>query len=97
MFEVLYHPDVPVEDLPSLNRDIKARLRRAIEARLTRAPEDYGKPLVGNLKGYWSLRVGDCRIVYIIEATKVKIIQISDRRDAYREGILDARRRGWLT
>jgi mRNA interferase RelE/StbE len=97
VFQVLYHPDVPIEDFPSLNRDTRTRIRRAVEARLTRAPEDYGKPLVGSLKGDWSLRVGDYRIIYLVDSPRVRTIQIVHRRDAYQEGILEARRRGWLT
>ena len=97
MFQVVYHPDIPSEDLPSLNRDIRDRIRKAIEARLTRAPQDYGKPLSGNLQSYWSLRVGDYRITYRIEPPFVKVIQIVHRRDAYQAGVLEARRRGWLS
>ncbi len=96
MFQVLYHPDVHAKDIPPLNRDIKVRIRKAIEARLTRAPQDYGKPLMGNLSGYWSLRVGDYRVVFFVVSPLVKIVQIAHRRDAYQEGILEARRRGWL-
>lgn len=96
MFRVVYHPDVVREDIPRLNRDLKDRIKRAIETRLTRAPQDYGKPLSGNLQAYWSLRVGDYRVVYRIESPLVKIFSIANRRDAYQEGILEARRRGWL-
>lgn len=96
MFQILYHPAVGREDVPGLNRDIKQRLKAAIDNRLTRAPQDYGKPLRGELKSLWSLRVGDYRVVYRIEQQKVKVIQIAHRRDAYQAGILEARRRGWL-
>lgn len=96
MFRVVYHPAVPDKDVPLLNRDVKTRVRKAIESRLTRAPQDYGKPLSGNLSGYWSLRVGDYRVLYHIESPLVRVIQIVNRRDAYQEGILEARRRGWL-
>ncbi|MBI4057652.1 MAG: type II toxin-antitoxin system RelE/ParE family toxin [Elusimicrobia bacterium] len=96
MFQILYHPSVLREDFPHLNRNIKERLKAAIEHRLTRAPEDYGKPLRGELQSLWSLRVGDYRVVYRIDREEVKIIQIAHRRDAYEAGILEARRRGWL-
>ncbi|MFA6318387.1 MAG: type II toxin-antitoxin system RelE/ParE family toxin [Elusimicrobiota bacterium] len=95
MYEVLYHPQVIAKDIPSLNRDIKDRIRKAIENRLTRAPADYGKPLRGGLHSLWRLRVGDYRIVYRIEQNQVKIIQIVNRKDAYNAGILEARRRRW--
>ena len=97
MFQITYHPLAVREDIPALNRDIKDRIRRAIEARLTRAPQDYGKPLRGSLRAYWSLRVGDYRVVYRIEPPFVKVIQIAHRRDSYEVGKLEARRRGWST
>jgi mRNA interferase RelE/StbE len=96
VLQVVYHPLVPREDIPVLNRDIKERIRRAIEARLMKAPQDYGKPLGGTLRAYWSLRVGDYRVVYRIEPPLVKVFQIAHRRDAYAAGIPEARRRGWL-
>lgn len=96
MFQILYHPDVVRRDLPGLNRDVKDRLKTAIENRLTNAPQDYGKPLRGALRSVWSLRVGDYRVVYLIEGDKVRILQVAHRRDAYEAGILEARRRGWL-
>lgn len=96
MFQLLYHPDVPRRDLPGLNRDTKARLKAAIENRLAKAPQDYGKPLRGALRALWSLRVGDYRVVYQIEGDAVRILQIANRRDAYEAGILEGRRRGWL-
>ena len=67
---------------------MRRRLRTAIDNRLVNAPFDYGKPLRGELKSLWSLRVGDYRVLYRIEARKVKVIQIVHRRDAYRAGIL---------
>lgn len=97
MFQVVYHPDIPSDDIPSLNRDIRDRIRKAIESRLMLAPQDYGKPLSRNLQAYWSLRVGEYRVIYRIEPPLVKIIHIVHRRDAYDAGVLEARRRGWLT
>ena len=96
MFRLSYHPDVPADDIAILNGDVRTRIRKAVESRLTRAPQDYGKPLMGNLRGYWSLRVGDYRVVYRIESKEVRVIQIAHRRDAYQAGILEARKRGWL-
>ena len=63
MFRIIYNVLVIREDIPALNRDVKDRIRRAVEARLSRAPQDYAKPLRGTLQAYWSLRVGDYRVV----------------------------------
>jgi mRNA interferase RelE/StbE len=96
VFEILYHPAVLQKDIPGLNGDTKRLLRTAIENRLGRAPEDYGKPLRGELRSLWRLRVGDYRVVYRIERKTIRVIRIAHRKDAYEAGILEARRRGWL-
>ena len=62
-----YHPDVAAVDLPKLNRDIRDRVRRAIEQRLVKHPELYSQPLRKSLKPYRKLRVGDYRIVLKID------------------------------
>lgn len=81
---LVYHPRV-AEDAAKLNGDIRARLGKAIERRLTEHPESYGKPLRGNLAGYWSLRVGDCRVVYRIVGQEVWVLGMIDRKDVYED------------
>lgn len=82
-FEILYHPDVARRDLPRISNDHKQRLKRAIEAKLTSAPEEFGEPLRRTLKGYWKLRVGDYRIIYKITGKAVIILRIGHRREIY--------------
>ena len=45
-----------------------------------------GKPLKGELKGFWSYRVGSYRVVYRIYRDKllVVVIDIGHRREVYR-------------
>jgi mRNA interferase RelE/StbE len=43
-----------------------------------------GKPLVGPLKGVWSLRVGDQRILYKIERGTIIVLTVNHRREAYK-------------
>lgn len=52
-------------------------------ASLSRKPEA-GKPLVGPLRGIWSLRVGEYRILYKIDGKKVVVLTVNLRKDAYR-------------
>ena len=82
-YQVVYHPAVLADDLPTINRNLHARICRAIEQRLTTAPTYYGKPLRQQLRGYWKLRVGDYRIVYRIVGQEVWIYYIQLRRDVY--------------
>ena len=82
-FTVRYYPDVLSDDIPALSLSIRERIRKAIEARLISAPQDYGEPLRKTLKGFWKLRVGDYRIVFKIRSDVVQIIGIGHRKDIY--------------
>ncbi|MDD3904948.1 MAG: type II toxin-antitoxin system RelE/ParE family toxin [Candidatus Omnitrophica bacterium] len=83
-YDLLYHPEVK-EDIRKIPANIKARIRKAIEARLQNDPIQYGQPLRQSLKGHRKLRVGDWRVIYHVEATTVVIIMIGNRKDVYKE------------
>ena len=78
-----YHPTVGEDDVPGIPRNLRTRVARAIEARLTTAPEQYGVPLRGSLKGYWKLRVGDYRVVFKVVAAEVWILTVLHRKTVY--------------
>ncbi|MGH7197538.1 MAG: type II toxin-antitoxin system RelE family toxin [Candidatus Omnitrophota bacterium] len=82
-FRLFYHPDVLAVDLAKINKNIQLIIKKAIERRLTIAPESYGCPLARNLSGYWKLRVGDYRIVFKIVRNEVWIFAIAHRKDIY--------------
>ena len=82
-FEVVYHPDVSQKDLPRISEDIKQKIGKSIETKLTQAPEEFGEPLRRTLKGYWKLRVGDYRVVYKVSGKTVIILRIGHRREVY--------------
>ena len=82
-YTLVYHPEVKTKDVPALNRDVRKRIQRAIESRLTVEPQRYGEPLRRTLKGYWKLRVGDYRVVFRIVKNEVWIFGIMHRRDVY--------------
>ena len=75
--------DVAMEDLDQLPQNIRMRLIRAIEQRLTAAPSRYGVRLRQSLTGLWKLRVGDYRVVYELEGTKVTVWAIRHRKHVY--------------
>ena len=83
-YVLVYHPRV-AEDAAGINKDIRARLGKALQGRLSTHPESYGKPLRGSLSGYWSLRVGDYRIVYKVVEQEVWIFGMINRRDVYED------------
>lgn len=84
MFLLVYHKLV-ADDVAGLNSDIRKRLAKAIQQRLTAHPESYGKPLGGSLAGYWTLRVGDYRVIYRIVKQEVWIYGIMNRKSVYEE------------
>lgn len=82
-FEIIYHDLVVKNDIPSLPKTIKARIKNTIEKKLMTEPDKYGKPLRRSLKGYRKLRVGDYRIIFRIEEKRVKIFLIQHRSVVY--------------
>ena len=82
-FEILYHHKVSEDDLPSLDKKIKERIFANIEKKLTKAPRKYGKPLRKPLSNYWTLRIGDYRVVYKIKKREVWILAILHRSKIY--------------
>lgn len=83
-FTIRYHIKVVEDDIPSLSQASRVRIRKAIEEKLTNAPEKFGKPLRQSLHGYRKLRVGDYRIVFRIEAHTVFILAILHRSVVYK-------------
>jgi len=82
-FSVRYYPEVLSHDIPALSLAMRERIRKAIEAKLMSAPQDYGVPLRKTLKGFWKLRVGDYRIVFKIRDDAVAVIGIGHWKEIY--------------
>lgn len=82
-YRVEYLRLVAERDVPGLDKPTRQRIKKAIENKLMIKPEVFGLPLRGTLKNYWKLRVGDWRVVYLIEPKVVKIIIIAHRREVY--------------
>lgn len=83
-YRILFDELVLKEDLPRFDPPAQKRILKAIRRKLTTAPESFGKPLAGKLKGLWRLRVGDYRIIYKIwnDRVVVYVVMIGYRRDA---------------
>jgi mRNA interferase RelE/StbE len=82
-YRIDYSPRVYREDMPKVPDPYRGQIKHAIETRLAVDPGGVGKPLRYNLKGCWSLRVGDWRVLYRIKGDTVNIFSIANRRDAY--------------
>jgi mRNA interferase RelE/StbE len=85
VFKILYVRSVINHDIPSLSADIRKRVKKAIETRLTVDPIGYGKPLQYSLKGNRLLRVENYQVIYTIDVEKhtVIITAISHRKNIY--------------
>ena len=79
---ITYHKNVE-DDLNSISTFDAQRILRAIDAKLTLAPLDFGQPLKGNLSPLRKLRVGDYRVVYQVTAhtVTVYVLAVGPRRD----------------
>lgn len=85
MTYIINYSDVVIkEHLPLLDSKIKGRIRKAIELKLTTRPEIFGKPLKNSLRGYRKLRVGDYRVVFVIDGKYVKIFAVKHRSKIYK-------------
>jgi mRNA interferase RelE/StbE len=84
-FEVEYHPEVKKKDLPGIPKNVRERIRKAIETRLLGSPASAGKPLRQSLKGHHKMRVGDYRVIYRVDedANKIFIFIIGNRKEVY--------------
>ena len=75
--------------LNKLDMSVRKRIQDWIHKNLDGCedPTTFGKRLTQNLKGYWSYRVGDYRIIADIQDDKVLIIiiEVGHRREIYKE------------
>jgi mRNA interferase RelE/StbE len=79
----IFYDERAVEELAGLDTSIRSRVIKSIGLKLATAPDRFGKPLRGSLKGDWSLRIGDYRVLYRIEKETVVISRIGHRREVY--------------
>ena len=81
-------PTLKVPDqLRDLIRQLHPDLKRKIRAALAEILEDpaCGKALEDELQGYWSLRVGRNRIIYLPHKDGVEVVAIGPRQTIYEE------------
>ena len=81
--KVFYHPKVLSEDIPSLSKVVRLRIKKAIANKLLTYPQTFGEPLRGALVPLWKLRVGDYRIVFDVEGNHVYIHAVGHRKHIY--------------
>jgi mRNA interferase RelE/StbE len=72
------------KELEALPDNVLARVVRKLEA-LAETPRPTGCKKLKGYKDHWRVRVGDWRVVYIIDdaAKSVSVTRIAHRRDVY--------------
>jgi mRNA interferase RelE/StbE len=84
MYKIEYLENVVEDDIPNLSKSDRSRIKKAIEEKLVNDPVRFGKPLQYSLKGCRRLRVGDYRVIYLIEKEIVLIVKIGHRKEVYK-------------
>jgi len=84
MYKIEYIESVVDDDIPGLTKSEKLKIKRAIEEKLVNDPLRFGKPLQYSLKGCRRLRVGNYRVIYVIEKDVVLIVKIGHRKEVYK-------------
>ncbi|MBF0483928.1 MAG: type II toxin-antitoxin system RelE/ParE family toxin [Candidatus Omnitrophica bacterium] len=82
-WQIRIHKLVLTDDFCAIPLKEKETILKTIKKKLSFDPEAYGKPLTGEFKGLWRLRVGDYRVVYRMVKTEilVLVIKVGIRRD----------------
>ena len=83
-YRILYKRSVG-KDFKGLEINQRKRIVQKIEERLSRMPYK-GKKLKGEYHGFFSIRVGDYRVVYKIIQEDVVIVAIGHRKEIYLRG-----------
>jgi len=71
------------KDLMKLPKDLQERILKALRE-LDRFDRGDVKPLVGDMKGYFRLRVGEWRVLFRYKGQDIEVERVLHRRDAYR-------------
>ena len=71
-----------IKDLQKIDKTQASRILLAIVSKLTKNPQQF-EPLKHRFKGYRKLRVGDYRVIFVIEETQVVVAHIGHRREVY--------------
>lgn len=85
-YQVIYEDGVVEEDFAKLDGSNRQRIIKEVGEKLSSAPNQFGIPLRGKLKGYRRLRVGDYRVIYRVDHKKatVLVVMVVHRKSKYK-------------
>jgi len=84
-YNVIWHEGI-LKDLKKLNRTSVKKIVAKVKNYLIQDPVKLGTPLKGNLKGLYRYRIGEYRVIYVIDQAEKKIIilKVNHRRKIYK-------------
>lgn len=84
-FEILLAPEA-VQDLRRLRAHLRAKVRDALKTHLRHEPHKVSRSRIKRLRGIrrpqFRLRVGDVRVFYDVEGSKVHVLAIVEKSQA---------------
>lgn len=82
-WKIKIHRLILSEDFKAISHPDQKIILKDIRKKLSLDPKSYGKPLSGELKGYWRLRIKDYRVIYKVkdDIIEVLVIKVGARRD----------------
>jgi len=72
-----------LKNIKVLDREVQVRILRGIN--ILKTNPYVGKPLRGEWKGIYSLRIGDYRVLYQIKKNEVFLLVVGHRKRVYRQ------------
>ena len=84
-YNVIWHEGT-LKDLKKLNRTSVKKIVAKVKNYLIQDPVKLGTPLKGNLKGLYRYRIGEYRVIYVIDQAEKKIIilKVNHHRKIYK-------------
>jgi len=84
-YKAIWHEET-LKDLKKLNRTTAKKIVAKVKNYLIQDPVKLGTPLKGNLKGFYRYRIGEYRVIYVIDQAEKKIIilNVNHRRKIYK-------------
>jgi len=85
-FNIIWHEDA-IEDLKKLDKSVSRRIINKVKNYLIKNPKKLGKSLKGQFKGLLRYRVGDYRVVFVLdyETKKLIIFAVNHIKNIYRK------------
>ena len=74
-----------LENLKELDKPLRKRIFDKVRDCVSKDPMNIGKPLKGEMSGFWRYRLGDYRIIYTVDLGKqiITVLEAGHRKDIY--------------